>query len=122
MKYLLLITMLLGIGYSQCNESNWQEYYPDMAYCDLEGANLSGAFFVGANLEGTIFDDANLRYAYFDETGFYGCFTPPFGCDGYDDASYNAGQEDVNVGDMNGDGGSDVLDVVLLVNDILSTP
>ena len=44
------------------------------------------------------------------------------GCDGYDDASYNAGQEDVNVGDMNGDGVDDILDVVLLVNDILSTP
>ena len=37
MKNLLFITMLLGVGYSQCNESNWEEYYPDMAYCDLEG-------------------------------------------------------------------------------------
>ena len=34
MKNLLLITMLLGVGYSQCNESNWQEYYPsEMAKC-----------------------------------------------------------------------------------------
>ena len=31
MKNLLLITMLLGVGYSQCNETNWQTYYPDMA-------------------------------------------------------------------------------------------
>ena len=36
-KSCLLITMLLGVGYSQCNESNWEEYYPEMAYCDLEG-------------------------------------------------------------------------------------
>ena len=39
MKILLIITMLLGVGYSQCNESNWMEYYPNMAGCQLEGAN-----------------------------------------------------------------------------------
>ena len=49
MKYIkscLIITMLLGvrIGYSQCNESNWQDYYPDMAGCNLVGANLTNAF------------------------------------------------------------------------------
>ena len=44
MKYVkscLIITMLLGVGYSQCNESNWEEYYPEMAFCALEGATLS---------------------------------------------------------------------------------
>ena len=76
-KSCLIITMLLGIGYSQYNESNWEDYYPEMAYCDLSWANLTvanltdtfcyGAFFVGADLEGTDFDGANLRYAYFDE-------------------------------------------------------
>ena len=58
MKNLLFITMLLGVGYSQCNESNWQEYYPEMEYCDLEGANLTGAYLSGAYLSG-----ANLSYA-----------------------------------------------------------
>ena len=68
MKNLLIITMLLGVGYSQCNESNWQEYYPDMQGCDLqwanlEGANLTGANLVGANLEGANLYQANLYQA-----------------------------------------------------------
>ena len=147
MKYIkscLIITMLLGVGYSECNESNWQDYYPDMEGCNLVGANLIGAnligadlygawlqyadlhwadltdadltdaycygaFFVGANLEGTIFDGADLGYAYFDENE-----------DDYDDVSYEAGAESVEVGDMNYDGTNDVLDVVLLVNNILN--
>jgi uncharacterized protein YjbI with pentapeptide repeats len=66
MKNILLITMLLGVGYSQCNESNWQEYYPEMAGCDLEGADLSGAnlfytFLHNANLEGANLSSANLQ-------------------------------------------------------------
>ena len=116
-KSCLIITMLLGIGYSQCNESNWQEYYPNsMAYCDLAGANLSGAnlsgahcygaFFVWATLDGTVFDGANLTYAYFDENE-----------DGYDDVSYDAGAES---GDLNLDGVDNVLDVVILVDNILN--
>ena len=54
MKYIkscLIITMLLSVGYSQCNESNWQDYYPDMAYCDLEGADLAFADLELANLQ-----------------------------------------------------------------------
>ena len=41
------------------------------------------------------------------------------GCDGYDDASFDAGVESVDVGDMNDDGTNNVLDVVLLINNIL---
>ena len=161
-KSCLIITMLLGVGYSQCNESNWQEYYPDMEGCNLvnadlvwanltmahisganlEGANLTntncyGTFFVGANLEGTNFDGTDLTYVYFDETG-YCTGEVSISCDGYDDASYDAGfsagadyadgydagyddgVESVDVGDMNDDGTNNVLDVVLLVNDILN--
>jgi len=51
--------ILVGAGYSQCNESNWQEYYPEMPECDLSGAYLAGANLSGANLE-----LANLNYAY----------------------------------------------------------
>ena len=54
-KSCLIITMLLGVGYSQCNESNWEEYYPEMEGCDLEGADLSGANLAGANLSGAYF-------------------------------------------------------------------
>ena len=89
-KSCLIITMLLGVGYADCdpelyncdcNEDTWQEYYNskghNMLGCWLPGANLSnadltdaycwGAFFVGANLEGTIFDGATLTSAYFDD-------------------------------------------------------
>ena len=50
MKNILFITMLLGVGYSECNEDNWQEYYPNMAGCDLEGANLYEANLKGVDL------------------------------------------------------------------------
>ena len=134
MKNILFITMLLGVGYSQCNETNWQEYYPDMQGCfligaDLSGANLSGVdswltIFVYANLENTIFTNNNLIYTYLDETGdciegngwlddHIPCNSDndcpansfcsnmnigdgtcsPVSCDGYDDASYDAGAE-----------------------------
>ena len=73
MKNLLLITMLLGVGYNQCNESNWQEYYPEMEGCflgnaNLSGANLSGADLIYANLYGADLSfahliGANLSYA-----------------------------------------------------------
>ena len=80
-KSCLIITMLLGVGYSQCNESNWQEYYPDMVGCDLAGANLGGEYLAyanlsyanleganleGANLEDAILWEANLTEAYLE--------------------------------------------------------
>ena len=135
MKNLLIITMLLGVGYSQCNESNWQDYYPDMQECDLSdaylifadfsqadlskadlsnadltGANCYGTSFVQANLEGTIFDGASMSWTYFDENGDY-----------YDDASYEAGYDTgASSGELNLDGIDNVLDVVILVDNILN--
>ena len=73
MKNLLLnltfTTLLLSVGYSQCNESNWQDYYPDMQGCDLSGAylsgaDLSGAYLAGANLGTAILTGADLSEAY----------------------------------------------------------
>jgi len=62
--------MLVGIGYSQCNESNWQEYYNseghNMVGCDLEGASLGGAYLDGANLDGANLSGAYLGGAYLD--------------------------------------------------------
>ena len=95
-KSFLIITMLLGVGYSQCNESNWEEYYPEMEGCDLEGVDLSGAYFYLTNLTNTIWDECGIT----DEND-----------DGYDDTSYDAGYVD---------GANDVLDVVTLVNNILN--
>ncbi len=59
-KSCLIITMLVGVGYSQCNESNWEEYYPDMANCDLEGANLARRYLGWANLQGANLSGADL--------------------------------------------------------------
>jgi uncharacterized protein YjbI with pentapeptide repeats len=59
-KSCLLITMLLGVGYSQCNESNWQEYYPWMQRCDLSGADLVGAQLQDANLSYATLSNVNL--------------------------------------------------------------
>ena len=131
MKNLLLITMLLGVGYSQCNESNWQEYYPDMAGCDLTWANLSGANLSGANLcnlTGSPSGDAcEQPEGITDENG-----------DGYDDVSYDAGAASVDIttdnqasfdegynlgaqsGDANLDGTLDVLDMVMFIDIILN--
>ena len=72
-KSCLIITMLLGVGYSQCNESNWQEYYPNMEGCylpdadlsgeDLAGADLSYAILVGVDLYGANLQGADLSFA-----------------------------------------------------------
>ena len=62
-KSCLIITMLLGVGYSQCNESNWEQYYPEMAGCYLEGANLEGMYLAYANLESANLESANLQWA-----------------------------------------------------------
>ena len=121
MKYVkscLIITMLLGvqIGYSQCNESNWEEYYPEMEGCDLSGADLSGANLSCANLSGAYFYLTNLTNTIWDECGI-----TDENDDGYDDTSYNAGYVDgAESGDLNLDGANDVLDVVTLVNNILN--
>ena len=68
MKYLkscLIITMLLGVGYSECNESNWQDYYysegHNMEGCNLEGADLSGVFLQWATLDMQTLKGQTLR-------------------------------------------------------------
>ena len=49
---------------SDCNESNWQEYYNsqgrDMSDCQLQGAMLRGARLMGADLIGANFTGAKL--------------------------------------------------------------
>ena len=124
-KSCLIITMLLGIGYNQCNESNWQEYYPNMEGCYLAGANLQGAILEGANLEwadlsgawlsganlyqanllNTYLSGANLSWANLcnltgspsgDVCEESGGITDENG-DGYDDASFDAGVASVDI-------------------------
>ncbi len=82
-KSCLIITMLLGVGYSQecdpaaetgyncdCNEDTWQEYYyPNMTGCWLDGADLSWANVSLADLSSANLTGANLYDA--DLTGAY---------------------------------------------------
>ena len=85
MRYLIVITVLMGIGYSQCNESNWQDYYPYMQGCNLFGANLSGANLCNLSVSpsGDVCEESG---GITDNNG-----------DGYDDASYDAGVASVDI-------------------------
>ena len=66
MKKIILITMLISAIFAQsdCNESNWQEYYNsqgrDMSDCQLQGAMLRGARLMGADLTGADLTGANF--------------------------------------------------------------
>ena len=74
-KFLLNLTfttLLLSVAYSQCNESNWEEYYPDMEFCDLEDANLSGAYLVNTNLSGAYLVGADLTGADLEDANLSG--------------------------------------------------
>ena len=176
-KSCLIITMLLGIGYSQdcepdaivgwncdCNEDTLQEYYPNMEGCYLYGAylvganltetnlgwaDLSGANLEGANISWADLTNANLWWANLIGADLSGAnlfqanlsganlcnltgspsedvCEQPDGItdnngDGYDDVSYEVGYETgATSGDLNLDGGNDILDIVLLVNNILN--
>jgi uncharacterized protein YjbI with pentapeptide repeats len=82
MKNLLFSMLIIGAGYSQCNESNWGEYYPNMHGCDLDyanltgenlsGANLAGASFVWGTLSGANLSGSNLSSASLFETNLSG--------------------------------------------------
>ena len=69
MKKIILITMLISAIFAQsdCNESNWQEYYNsqgrDMSDCQLQGAMLRGARLMGADLTGADLTGANITQA-----------------------------------------------------------
>ena len=114
MKKILLnltfTTLLLSVAYNQCDESNWESYYPNMEGCNLSYANLEGADLSWANLLGADLYQANLEGAClegainFTQTNYIG--TPILeGCagtggdcsfedtdeDGYDDVSYEVG-------------------------------
>ena len=135
MRYFIVITVLLGIGYSQCNESNWQEYYnseghnmegcnlnwAELQYANLIDANLSGAQLAqanlfGANLSCANLSGANLTYANLISTIWDECGITDNNNDGYDDASFDAGSQ---TGDVNLDRELNILDLVVSSNMIL---
>ena len=59
---------------SDCNKSNWQEYYnsdgKDMSECDLRDANLREANLRDANLESADLTGAKLSGAYLERANF----------------------------------------------------
>ena len=136
-KFLLnatFTTLLLSAGYSQCNESNWPEYYPDMQDCDLSGANLFWADLDGVNLSGADLQSAMLVDVTFEATnlcnlsgsGFdwYGggeCeelsgITDDNG-DGYDDVSFDAGYDaGTSSTDNNNDGLVDNFPIISIID------
>ena len=73
MKNLLLAILIIGTAYSQCDSSNWQQYSPNLEYCDLENVNIAwedvsdfnffGANLTSSNLTGSDFSGANLTNA-----------------------------------------------------------
>ena len=87
---------------------------------NLEDANLEGANFTFADLSCANLSEANLNYTIFAESIWDDCNITDENADGYDDMSYEAGANSVNVGDMNEDGGWNVLDIVALANCVLS--
>ena len=133
MKKLLLnltfTTLLLSVAYSECNESNWQEYYPEMQGCvlfeaDLSGADLSGAELYLANLSGACLEGAiGFTQTSYDGTPILeGCASGDGGgdCsfedtdeDGYDDTSFAAGVASV---DANNDGLVDAFPTLSIIN------
>ena len=134
MKNLLLITMLLGVGHSECNESTWPDYYPDLSGCWLGGASLSQANWPGVDLSG-----AHLEWATLAATDLNGANLTDANCwgatfvgadlegtifdeneDGYDDVSYEVGYyAGTQSGDANLDGNLTILNLVLYANMIL---
>ena len=79
-KSCLIVTMLLGVGYSECNtniwncdcnEDTWQDYYNseghNMEGCYLVGANLTEAYLEGAYLQEANLSNADLSYAFLVE-------------------------------------------------------
>ena len=134
-KSCLIITMLLGVGYSQycdpviyncyCNQDTWQEYYNseghNMERCYLENANFYGADLAEASLLRAFLDGANLCNLAGSAWGECEESVTDNNGDGYDDVSYEVGYETgATSGDLNLDGGNDILDIVLLVNNILN--
>jgi uncharacterized protein YjbI with pentapeptide repeats len=78
MKKIILITMLMSVVFAQsdCNKSNWQEYYnsdgKDMSECDLRDANLRDANLESADLTGAKLSGAYLERANFSRTDLRG--------------------------------------------------
>ena len=78
MKKIILITMLMSAVFAQsdCNKSNWQEYYnsdgKDMSECDLRDANLRDANLESADLTGAKLSGAYLERANFSRTDLRG--------------------------------------------------
>ena len=110
-----------NLGWADLSGANLEG--ANISWADLTNANLWWANLIGADLSGANLFQANLSGANLcnlaGSPSFDVCeesVTDNNG-DGYDDVSYDAGAES---GDLNLDGGNDILDIVALVNIILN--
>ena len=147
MKYLLII-LIFNVLNSQCNESNWEEYYPVMTGCNLVGADLEGAYLTcaylnnanlsGANLYasdlshssliGANLSNANLNQAYLlgtdiDNACIDGAIidtTYTEGTPSIDNCEeYYEEVDEIDCYDYNQDGISNILDIMILLNYVI---
>ena len=80
----IVVLVFFNIAYFQeCNQNNWQQFSPNLEYCNLENVNiawtnLSGFNFLGANisnanLTGSDFTNANLTDVNFTNSDLTWC-------------------------------------------------
>ena len=79
MKNILLSILVGGIVYSQCDQTNWQDFNPDLQDCNLigvdftiTGTGLTNTDFSGADLSGANLGGKNLIYANFTNANLTG--------------------------------------------------
>ena len=109
MKILLFGMLIISSVYSQCIETNWQEFFPYLMGCSLSGVDFSAELEQTGAYCGMInFSNANLSEASFSGENCYGAI--------FTEANLSGAQS----GDANMDGSLDVVDIVIFINSILN--
>ena len=67
MKKLILPILCLSFIYTQCDETNWQEYAPHLTNCTFTDANMSNTDFSGMYFFNTMFIDSDFSNSSFSE-------------------------------------------------------
>jgi len=70
MKYLLSI-LCLSFIYTQCNETNWQDYAPNLSGCTFTNADMSNIDFSSMNFNNVIIKNSNFEGSNFSDIYAY---------------------------------------------------
>ena len=70
MKKLILLIVCLSFVYTQCNETNWQEYAPNLIDCTFTDADLSNNDFSNMYFFNTMFIDSDFSNSSFLDSYF----------------------------------------------------